>query len=67
MALDEQDPLFAAAVLKLRFLLKGLTHEPGFRVVYFGTLKDLGLSDRQVDAYISLHRVELEARVCGRH
>ena len=58
-----QDPIFGAAVLKLSFLLKGKADEPGFRVVYFGTIKDLDLSDNQVNAYIEEHRAELEAHI----
>lgn len=57
------DPLFGAAVLKLSFVLKGMADEPGFRVVYFGALKELGLTNRQVDAYIAKHRAELESLI----
>ena len=57
------DPLFGAAVLKLSMLLKGMADEPGFRVVYFGTLKELGLTNSQVDAYIVEHRAELESLI----
>ncbi|MDD5307839.1 MAG: hypothetical protein PHU25_11015 [Deltaproteobacteria bacterium] len=61
-----QDPLFGAAVLKLSFLLKGRADEPGFRVVYYGALKDLGLVNSQVDAYIAQHRALLEAHIRGK-
>ena len=63
MKKGERDPLFGAAVLKLSFLLKGIADQPGFRVVYFGTLKELGLTDQQVNNYIEAHRAELEAHV----
>jgi hypothetical protein len=59
----DRDPLFGAAVLKLSFLIKGIADQPGFRVVYFGTLKELGLTNGQVDAYIEAHRVELEEHI----
>ena len=52
-------------MLKLSFLMKGMADEPGFRVVYFGTLEDLGLTNSQVDAYIAEHRAELEAHIRG--
>ncbi|MCP4677357.1 MAG: hypothetical protein GY854_17955 [Deltaproteobacteria bacterium] len=63
MPVKKQDPLFGPAVLKLSFIMKGITDQPGFRVVYFGTLKELGLVDSQVDAYIQEHRDELEAHI----
>lgn len=59
----DRDPLFGAAVLKLSFLLKGEADQPGFRVVYFGTLKELGLTNGQVDEYITAHRAELEEHI----
>jgi len=63
MATADRDPLFGAAVLKLSFLLKGTADQPGFRVVYFGTLKELGLTNSQVDAYIEEHREALEEHI----
>jgi hypothetical protein len=65
MADRDRDPLYGAAILKLSFLLKGKADEPGFRVVYFGTLKELGLTNSQVDAYIAEHRQRLEAAIRG--
>jgi hypothetical protein len=65
MATDDRDPLYGAAILKLSFLLRGRADEPGFRVVYFGTLKELGLTNHQVDAYIEQHRERLEAAIRG--
>ncbi len=58
-----RDPLFGAAVLKLSFLMKGIADQPGFRVVYFGTLSELGITNTEVDAYIQEHRAELEAHI----
>ena len=63
MPVKPSDPLFGAAVLKLSFLNRGMDQNPGFRVVYFGTLKDLGLTDDQVTAYIADNRDELEAHL----
>ena len=54
------DPVFGAAVLKLSFLMKGIADQPGFRVVYFGTLDDLGITDAEVNAYIEEHRSSIE-------
>ena len=46
-------------------ILKGKVDEPGFRVVYFGTLKELGLTNSQVDKYIARNRQTLEAAIRG--
>ena len=65
MSARDRDPLYGAAILKLSFLLKGKADEPGFRVVYFCTLEELGLTNSQVDAYIAAHREQLEAAIRG--
>ncbi len=57
------DPLFGAAVLKLSFMMKDMVDDPGFRVVYFGTLKELGITNDKVNAYINEHRAELETHI----
>ena len=57
------DPLFGAAVLKLSFILKGIEDQPGFRVVYHGTLKEFGLKDSEVTEYILKHREKLEKHI----
>jgi len=59
MSLDKDDPHFGAAVLKLSFIKKGIEDQPGFRVVYHGTLKELDLTDSQVNKYIKKNRTEL--------
>ncbi|MCU0664929.1 MAG: hypothetical protein MUC50_21720 [Myxococcota bacterium] len=61
----ERNPLFGAAVLKLSLQKKGLADQAGFRVVYFGTLKDLGVTDSEVDAYILAHRPQLEEHIAS--
>ena len=63
MTLNTEEPVFGAAVLKLSFMLNGMIDQPGFRVVYFGTLKELNLSDEQVTDYLNAHRAELEAHI----
>ena len=57
------DPLFGAAVLLLTFELRGMADDPGFRAVFRGTLRDLGLDDAAVRAYVEAHREELERHV----
>ena len=63
MTLDPEEPVFGAAILKLSFILNGMIDQPGFRVVYYGTLKELNLSDTQVTEYLNAHRPELEAHI----
>jgi hypothetical protein len=63
MTITPEEPIFGAAILKLSFILNGMIDQPGFRVVYFGTLKELGLTDRQVTDYLNTHRAELEAHM----
>ena len=56
-----KDPLEAAALLKLTFLLQGKNGDPGFRFVYRGVLRELGVSDEAVDAHIAMHGERLKA------
>jgi len=63
MSKPPRDPLFGAAVLKLSMAKQGMISEPGFRVVYAGTLKDLGVTDSEVEAYIEAHRERLLAHI----
>ena len=56
---NKKNPIFGAAILKLSFALKNKMDDPGFRVVYFGTLKELGLRDSQVDDYIKKNKESL--------
>jgi glycogen synthase len=63
MTKKTEEPIFGAAILKLSFILNRMIDQPGFRVVYFATLKELGLTDHQVTVYINEHRTELEAHI----
>jgi hypothetical protein len=45
--------LFAAAVLRRAFELRGEEHAAGFRFVYEGVLRDLELQDAEVVAYLA--------------
>ena len=60
------EKLFAAAVLKRSFELRGDEHREGFRFVYEGVLRDLGLDDAAVDAYLAEHAAEVDEAI-GRH
>jgi hypothetical protein len=56
-----EERLFSAAVLRRSFELRGEEYADGFRFVYEGVLRDLGLKDDEVVAFIASHRAEVEA------
>ncbi|MBN2718441.1 MAG: hypothetical protein JXX14_21535 [Deltaproteobacteria bacterium] len=58
-----KDPLFGAAILKLSFIRKDMLNTPGFTFVYNGTLRELGITDGQVDRFIKKHRDALVAHL----
>jgi hypothetical protein len=57
--------LFSAAVLRRSFELQDEEYRGGFRFVYEGVLRDLGLEDDDVVEYLEKHRDEVE-RAIGR-
>lgn len=61
---EKRDPLFGAAVLKLTFLRRKDEQSPQFRAIYEGVLRDLNVTDEQVDAFLdaNLERVESAIR-----
>ncbi len=58
--------LFSAAVLRLSFELQDGQYREGFRFVYEGVLRDLGLAEAEVDAYLAAHADEVDEAI-GRH
>lgn len=66
MSTRKRDPLFGAAVLKLSFELREEEGSEGFRFVYDGVLRDLGVTDEEVDAYLAENRAEVEDAVRGK-
>jgi hypothetical protein len=57
------EKLFSAAVLRLSFELQDGQYKDGFRFVYEGVLRDLGLEEKDVEAYLASHRAEVEAAI----
>jgi hypothetical protein len=55
--------LFSAAVLRRSFELQDGQYKDGFRFVYEGVLRDLGLEEAEVEAYLAAHRDEVEAAI----
>ena len=60
-----EEKLFSAAVLRRSFELQEPRYQEGFRFVYEGVLRDLGLEEREVDEFLAQHRDEVE-RAIGR-
>ena len=60
-----REKLFGAAVLKLSFLLRGAEDSPAFRGIYPGVLRDLDLTDADVDAFIAENRRAVEKAAKG--
>ena len=50
-------------MLKRSFELRGDEHREGFRFVYEGVLRDLGLAEADVDAYLEAHAVEVDEAI----
>jgi hypothetical protein len=66
MPAPDADPLDGAALLKLTFVLQGREQDPGFRFVYRGVLRDLGLTDLKVDEHIAAHGERLRGILVAR-
>jgi hypothetical protein len=58
-----EERLFAAAVLRRSFELRGEEYAAGFRFVYDGVLRDMGLEDDTVIAYLAVHLDEVEKAI----
>jgi hypothetical protein len=52
--------LHSAAIVKLKYQMLAGTMDKGFETVYQGVLSDLGLTEEEVDRYISEHAEELK-------
>jgi len=60
---SREEKLFAAAVVRRSFELSGDEMRQGFRFVYEGVLRDLGLADAEVEAYLREHGAEVEVAI----
>ena len=61
-----KDKMFGAAVLKMSFRLRGNEDTPAFKFMYPGVLRDLGLEDADVEAYIAQNRDAVERAARGK-
>jgi hypothetical protein len=64
-AKTREEKLFAAAVLRRSFELRGEEQGAAFRSVYDGVLRDLGLEDADVLAHLRANEAEVD-RAIGR-
>lgn len=62
-AKTKEEKLFAAAVLRRSFELRGEENGSAFQFVYEGVLRDLGLEDAEVVAHLEKHAAEVEAAI----
>jgi hypothetical protein len=58
-----EEKLHAAAVLRRSFELQEGRYQEGFRFVYEGVLRDLGLGEAEVEEYLAAHRDEVEEAI----
>ena len=61
-----KERLWGAAVLKLSFVLRGNEGSPAYKSIYPGVLRDLELTNEQVDAFITENREALEKAARGK-
>lgn len=61
-----KNPLFGAAVMKLSFKERTESTGDSYRMVYEGVLRDLGITDEEVEKYLAEHRLEIEQAVKGK-
>jgi hypothetical protein len=58
-----EEKLFSAAVVRRSFELQESRYQDGFRFVYEGVLRDLGLEERDVEEYLAAHQDEVEKAI----
>lgn len=61
-----KDKVFSAAVLKMSFRLRGDEESPAFHGVFPGVLRDLNLTDDEVERYIAENREQVERAARGK-
>jgi hypothetical protein len=59
----QEEKLFSAAVLRRSFQLRGAEHAEGFRFVYDGVLRDMGLEDEDVVRFLDANLEEVDKAI----
>jgi hypothetical protein len=62
-AKSRQEKLFGAAVMRRSFELRAQGPEQAFRIVYEGVLRDLGITDDEVVAFLAENRERVDAAI----
>jgi len=62
----KKDPVFGAAVLKLLFRERHEEQSPQYHDIYEGVLRDLGLTDEQVEKYLEANLAAVKEAVRAR-
>ncbi len=65
MAKTREQKIFGAAVLKTSFRLRGALDSPAFKSIFPGVIRDLGLTDEDVEAFIEANREAVEKAARG--
>jgi hypothetical protein len=60
---SKAEKLFSAAVLRRSFELQDKQYTDGFRFIYAGVLRDLDLTEAEVEEYLAAHKGEVEAAI----
>jgi hypothetical protein len=60
---SREEKLFGAAVLRGSLALRGEGQERALGAVYQGVLRDLGLTDEEVLAYLAEHAARVDAAI----
>lgn len=61
-----RERLFGAAVLRAAFRLRGEEQSAPFRAIFLGVLRDLELTEAEVDHFLEENRDEVEAAARGK-
>jgi hypothetical protein len=67
MAKTRDQKIFGAAVLKVSFQLRDAVGSPAFQTIYPGVLRDLELTESEVDRFIEANRPAVETAARGEH
>ena len=62
----QAERLFGAAVLKASFLMRGEGQSGPFRAIFLGVLRDLDVTEAEVDRFLEENRGAVEAAARGK-
>ena len=65
MAKTHEQKVYGTAVLKMSFRLRDALESPAFKAIYPGVLRDLEITDAEVERYIEGNRDAVEKAARG--